>query len=722
MSFDISFDYRFDSTGFFDDPDRRAALEAAAAIWEARIKDEFDDIPAGTVFTIDDPSASGTGREIVLDGPIDDLLIFVGAQSLGGPLAVGGYDGTDAVGDVHGRRIRDDFRTGATTDFEPWVGTITYDPAVDFSFDIDGPVQGRSDFIGVTLHELAHVFGVGTAPLFKSIGSGGQFDGVNALAVNGGVPIPLQTGLGHVEDRFADDDVLMDPTQTVGTRSLPGDVDFALLADIGYEIDGFVAQGSLPPLVTDGDDITVFGTGLADRIDGLNGADQIQGADGEDTLLGGAGNDTLFGQNDSDMLDGGLGDDQLNGDAGDDILRAGAGQDLLFGGPGTDRFVTFAGAGTVTVQDFDPGREILVLEGSGFASAAAAAAAVTKDFTNVSALTFGDGTRLRVFHDSQSGTPLTAANFELTDAGLTISDDAGTGQLIGGSAADRLSGLSGDDQLDGGAGDDTIDGGAGTDIYFASGPAGVIVDLSAGTAIDGYGDFDTLLSIENVRGTSRGDRLTGDAGSNVLSGRDGDDTLDGGGAADRMDGGAGDDMFFVDDPGDRVIEIAGNGFDRISASAQVNLRNAEIEEIVLTGDGNHRVNGNGADTRIIGNSGSNILVGGGGSDTVTGGAGNDFFAFQITDPEGTTVITDFSEGDKLALDDRFFGFGSGSVDPRDVTAGQIASALSQGTARYDRGNGELWIDPDGSRGDDDPFLLVRIDGSPVIGPGDVLLF
>jgi hypothetical protein len=44
-SFNIVFDYRFDTSGFFNDPQRRATLEAAAKAWESLIADEFPNVP-----------------------------------------------------------------------------------------------------------------------------------------------------------------------------------------------------------------------------------------------------------------------------------------------------------------------------------------------------------------------------------------------------------------------------------------------------------------------------------------------------------------------------------------------------------------------------------------------------------------------------------------------------------------------------------------------------
>jgi len=53
-----------------------------------------------------------------------------------------------------------------------------------------------------------------------------------------------------------------------------------------------------------------------------------------------------------------------------------------------------------------------------------------------------------------------------------------------------------------------------------------------------------LTGIENVRGTSWGDRLYGSAGANKLYGEDGNDRLVGGGGNDMLDGGAGDDVAY----------------------------------------------------------------------------------------------------------------------------------------------------------------------------------
>ncbi|WP_371158186.1 hypothetical protein [Jannaschia sp. 2305UL9-9] len=734
MTFNITFDYRFDSTGFYT-ADVRAALEEAARIWEGIVSDEFDDVPVGTAFTVDNPSDSGNDMAVVLDAPIDDLMIFMGAELLGGPLANGGFDGVDASGDILRARITNNWRgTGPVTDFEPWAGTITFDPTINWSFDISGPVSGRNDFLSTALHEIGHVMGVGTASIFDQIGAGGSFDGPNSVRVNGGSGIPLVADLSHVVDGFEGDTVLMDPTSTTGSRKLPTDIDRALLADIGYEIAGFTKEGFTPPIVTEGDDITVFGQNVADVIDGLGGNDQIQGSHGDDTLSGGAGEDTLFGGSDDDLLDGGAGDDQLQGGTGDDTLVGGAGSDTLFGQDGTDTYRVIQGGGQIRVVGFDLATEVAELIDSGFASAAAVVAALTKPFSNVSRLTLPDGTRLDISHDSQSGSPLTEANFRLVGTSDpnapqsltgTSGDDVLTGAggndtITGLSGADTLSGLAGNDMIDGGAGDDsladgagndTLSGGAGDDILFNGGGSDVFdggagrdrlitdvtglttdtlsVDLAAGTHGRLGGSQDTLTGIEDFTMIGGWDAiLVGSTGNNRLEAGSGNDTLRGGDGADTLLGGAGNDVITggatTADLRDVMFGGAGNdtidggyGNDELRGDAgNDNIAGGFGADTVIGGTGNDTLTGSAFGDEIFGGDGMDFVNGGFGSDRVNGGAGADtFFHLGIRD-HGNDWIQDYSAADGDIL---LFG-GAATADQFQINVANTASAGDAGTS------------------------------------------
>ncbi|MGK7900841.1 MAG: hypothetical protein AB4352_05390 [Hormoscilla sp.] len=426
LKFNIEFDYRFDRTGFFNNPLHRNALEAAADIWENLIQDEFDNIPAGIEFTVENQTLSGRLETIVLNSEIDDLLIFVGTTGQGNALALARFDGIDAAGDVFQARISENFRgTGPVTNFEPWVGTLSFNPnpSFDWFFDPtpatdDDIPNGQIDFITVALHEIGHILGIGTAPIFQAIGAGAAFTGPNTVNVNGGVPLPLEPDLIHVGEGATIDGqpVLMDPIADF-ERILPSRIDLALLADIGYEIAGFTAQGNTPPIATSGDDITIFGTILADRISGETGNDQIRGNEGDDVINGGAGNDNILGQAGDDILNGDADSDQVQGNEGDDVVNGGAGNDTLFGQAGDD--ILTGGAGDDLLQA-GAGNNVL----------------------------YGNSGNDTLFGDADRDT------------------------LIGGAGNDVLSAGAGDDLLVGGSGDDRMIAGPGRDRFFFSGNSG----------------------------------------------------------------------------------------------------------------------------------------------------------------------------------------------------------------------------------------------------------
>ena len=125
--------------------------------------------------------------------------------------------------------------------------------------------------------------------------------------------------------------------------------------------------------------------------------------------------------------------------------------------------------------------------------------------------------------------------------------------ITGNELANLLYGGAGNDTLDGAAGSDTLIGGAGADTVSYAGDASVTVNLTLATAhTNGSAGTDTILEIERVIGSSHGDQLTGNDGSNLLDGAAGNDllggdlgsdTLVGGPGRDTLAGGAGRDKF-----------------------------------------------------------------------------------------------------------------------------------------------------------------------------------
>ena len=109
------------------------------------------------------------------------------------------------------------------------------------------------------------------------------------------------------------------------------------------------------------DDLLRGGTGI-DIIRGEGGNDTVLGQKDVDFLFGGQGNDNLKGGFGDDSIEGGDGNDTLRGGSGTDILFGGEGTDLLVGGKGADAFVLTPNTGTDTIQIFQDGKDVFVLE------------------------------------------------------------------------------------------------------------------------------------------------------------------------------------------------------------------------------------------------------------------------------------------------------------------------------------------------------------------------
>ncbi len=99
-------------------------------------------------------------------------------------------------------------------------------------------------------------------------------------------------------------------------------------------------------------------------------------------------------------------------------------------------------------------------------------------------------------------------------------------------------------------------------------------------------------------------------------------TITGTSDADIIYGSEGSDSFFVDNAGDRVIELFGQGVDTVRTGFTHTLA-ANVENLELLYTGNASGTGNGLDNGITGNAGNNGLKGMAGNDVLNGAAGND---------------------------------------------------------------------------------------------------
>lgn len=460
----------------------------------------------------------------------------------------------------------------------------------------------------------------------------------------------------------------------------------------------WVAPSSLDPIThapSAGDD-RIVGNSAADNINGGNGADWIIGggapqnlSGGQDVLIGGAGNDTLIAGGGFTILTGGGGNDTLvSWDDGRFFdftmanynISGSAGiianfTDTAFSGvdPGqvNDGFGGIDSVfGIHRLRDSETNDDIR-WDGSfanskgQFFEVRLTGGADNVDFTGAS------GVRRVSFQNASAGVTATLAGVV---AGLSAgSTFVNANQLFGSDYADDLTGDGNNNRFRGGDGIDAIDGGGGTDTAdFVNSTNGVEIDLSLGSGQvidDGFGNTETLTSIENIVGSLNGDQISGDSGDNSLIGLAGDDVLYGNGGNDTLVGDFDDPDFLDGGFGGNDILYGGDGADKLFGGA-----------------GNDRLFGGAGDDRLWGGSGNDDLFGGAGHDWLAsgsapqnlisnwisgdfldGGDGNDFLLAQ----GGAAKLIGGTGDDIIRADDQ----GPSRTGPRSATRPRPAASL-----------------------------------------------
>jgi Ca2+-binding RTX toxin-like protein len=471
------------------------------------------------------------------------------------------------------------------------------------------------------------------------------FAGVTQVSVNGlagndtltmvnpaGLAAVLSGGVGD-DNYFVDqasEAVVENPNE--GTDTINSSINYNLVPNV--ENLTLVGSGNLQG----------YGNSLPNTITGNSGNNLINGQAGADVMVGGAGFDTYFVDDPGDVIienaneGGGMvfstanfalspnltilvlqgnADLQGYGNSGANTLFGNSGNNLLDGGAGADR------------MDGGAGNDTYFVDNAGDTVHEAGNAGNDAIFSSVDFMLPPDVETLVL---------LGSADLQGTGSGL----------------ADSLFGNSGNNVLDGRQGADHMQGGAGDDTYF--------VDQALDQVFESPGEgTDTVLSRAHFTLSANVENLTlqgsenlqgfGNNLANTLTGNAGHNLLDGGVGADTMIGGDGNDTYFVDNAGDMVVELSGQGTDTVFSSVNYVL-SVTVENLILQGSADLQGYGSSLSNVIYGNSGNNLLDGGGGVDLMVGGAGDDTY---FVDDPGDAAFEVAGEGNDAVFSTANYG-------------------------------------------------------------------
>ncbi len=246
------FDYSLDSTGFFNSSAARAVLEQAGRDLGAHLSDTLAAISPGGgnhwSATFANPSGSGTLSVSDLVVPTNTIYVFAGGRNYGGTtVGEGGPGGWSASGssawfNLLNSRGQSGALATPATDVGPWGGSLTFGIDTNWSFGGPGvsPAGNQYDFYSVALHELGHLLGLGTASSWDRLVSGGHFNGQNAYYATDGAGYPaLDASTAHWAPYTTSGgaEPEMTPSLTAGLQKTFTPLDWAGLADIGWQVD-----------------------------------------------------------------------------------------------------------------------------------------------------------------------------------------------------------------------------------------------------------------------------------------------------------------------------------------------------------------------------------------------------------------------------------------------------------------------------------------------------
>lgn len=356
--------------------------------------------------------------------------------------------------------------------------------------------------------------------------------------------------------------------------------------------------------------------------------------------------DKMWGGKENNIFSGRIGEDRLDGGAGDDLLSGGEDNDVLIGGIGNDRLVGGAG-----IDEIEGGEGIDWLD---YAQEAAdqmddpAVIGIVADFTSEV-----DEEGYISFTDSHGDRDDVKANTIEAITGTNKADIIKTANL-GEGFWFELAGMGGNDTITGSAGLDRLR----YDLEFArGGKFGIKANLAAGTVKDGFGNDDTISSIEAIYATGYDDELIGGAADETFVGFAGNDIINGGGGRNtltyQLDHDFGQGLLNNVKWGNGSTGLMGvtvnlatgialDGFGGTDTVSNIKVVHGTryIDNMTASAEGSELFTYAGNDT-LIGGAGADILDGGIGADSMRGGGGDDII---YVDHASDWVFENLNEG------------------------------------------------------------------------------
>ena len=390
-------------------------------------------------------------------------------------------------------------------------------------------------------------------------------------------------GLDIPSDLFSDDDgnPLMYSLSLANGDPLP--------AWLNFNVESFRLEGTAPLGFAGALSIAVKARDVFGLAASSNFALTVAASDV--IIQGTQGNDTLFGTSGADVMSGG---------AGNDVLMGGFGADTLFGGDGDDvldgRAPAVGASATVYVEDAATMKYVVddgLVTGCTLTDAIVPSVAAGQQLR-----VHGGVSPVKVYVTPGSrldGSELIAGgdsihlSGDLADYSQAIDQDTGIytftriAGLPEGQSESALVTVSNTD----------------TSLYFADGY--LVINCIADARLM---DVDTYVFHPIQQSWLSGGPQSWPT-SNPLLGQ----------GADRLIGGLGDDLYFIDDAGDAVVENAEEGTDTVQSYLPGYTLGANVENLTLLGNGNINGTGNALANVLFGNAGNNILAGDHGGDT-----------------------------------------------------------------------------------------------------------